>query len=67
MRRDIIKIVENCRRSGKITARYDIKVADVMSIRECCHNDYDLITKSFVFGYEQGYKAAMAEMKRLRG
>ena len=64
MEHNITKITEEFRKSGKITDRYDMKVSDIMTIRECCHNDYELITRSFVFGFAQGFKAAMAEKKK---
>ncbi|MBQ3021910.1 MAG: hypothetical protein IJD91_01100 [Clostridia bacterium] len=64
MKRNVIKIIEECRKSGRITARYDMKVADAMSIKEFCHDDYELITRSFIFGYAQGYKAALNSQKK---
>ena len=64
MKRNVMKIIEKCRMSGKIIERYDMKVSDAITIQACCSNNYELITRSFVFGYAQGYKAAMAEMKR---
>lgn len=63
MKRDVMRTINEFRSSGKITDRYDMKVSDIMTIRECCHNDYELITRSFVFGFAQGYKTAMAERK----
>lgn len=63
MKKDIKKMVEEFRKSGKITERYDMKVSDIMTIREWCRNDYELITRSFIFGYAQGYKKALNKRK----
>lgn len=64
MKRNIKKIVEEFRKSGKITERYDMKVSDIMTIREWCRNDYELITRSFIFGYAQGYKSALKDKRK---
>lgn len=64
MKRNIKKIVEGFRKSGKITEKYDMKVSDIMTIREWCHNDYELITSSFTFGYAQGYKSALKDKRK---
>lgn len=64
MKRNVVKIIEDCRKSGRITARYDMRVADVIRIREFCHDDYELITRSFIFGYAQGYKAALKNSQK---
>lgn len=64
MKSDVMRIIEEFRKSGKITDRYDMKASDIMTIRECCHNDYELITQPFIYGFAQGYKTAMAEKKK---
>ena len=66
MKRNVTKIIEECRKSGRLFERYDLSIADILSIKELCNNDYDLITKSFVFGYAQGYKAAISKIKKTR-
>ena len=64
MKNNVMKTIEEFRKSGKITDRYDMKVSDVVTMKECCNNDYELITRSFVFGFAQGYKSAMAEKRK---
>ncbi|MBQ3021945.1 MAG: hypothetical protein IJD91_01280 [Clostridia bacterium] len=63
-RLDVMERTERIRKSGIIKSAYDLKIKDVMRIHECSDNDYYKITNSFVYGYSQGYKAAMAEMKK---
>ena len=63
MKRNIKKIVEEFGKSGNITKRYDMRVSDIMSIREWCRDDYELITRAFIFGYEQGYRCCLAEKR----
>ena len=64
--RDTMKSIEEFRASGKIVNRYDMKASDALAIREACKDDYELITRSFVFGYAQGYRSCLAE-KRKKG
>lgn len=64
--RDTMNVIEEFRKSGKIVNRYDMKASDALAIREACKDDYELITRSFMFGYAQGYKFCCAE-KRNRG
>lgn len=64
MRRDTLKVIEKFRASGKITNRYDMTAADATKIRQSCKDDYELITRSFVFGYAQGYKCCASELKQ---
>lgn len=64
MKRNTLKVIEKFRASGKISDRYDMTAADATKIRQSSKDDYELITRSFEFGYAQGHKAAMAEMKK---
>ena len=59
---NVMEKIEKSR--GLIKECYDMKLSDIMRIRECCPNDYSKLTNSFAYGYSQGYKAAMAEMKQ---
>ncbi|MBQ3021907.1 MAG: hypothetical protein IJD91_01085 [Clostridia bacterium] len=61
---DVMERTERIRKSGIIKSAYDLKVKDIMRIRECSEDDYEKLTNSFAYGYAQGYKAAMAEMKK---
>ena len=64
--RDTMGVIEKFRRTGKIVNRYDMKASDAQAIREACNDEYELISRSFVFGYAQGYKCCLAE-NRSRG
>ena len=59
--RDTMEMIEKFRRTGKIVSRYDMKASDAQTIKDNCKDDYELITRSFIFGYAQGYKCCSAE------
>ena len=61
----IMEKIELYRKNFKIKRVYDLKAEELVEIAECCRNDlYNIITGPFTYGYGQGYKAAMAEMKK---
>lgn len=61
----VMEKIERYRKTYKIKRVYDLKSEDIFEIAECCYNDiYAIIANPFTYGYGQGYKAAMAEMKK---
>lgn len=51
---------------GKINPNYDMYVRNIGDIESASKDSYDLICNGFRFGYMQGRKAAMAEMKKMQ-
>lgn len=49
--------------SEKINPYYDLTVSDIMAIKHIDMGVFELISNSFTFGYAQGRKATLAEMK----
>ena len=62
---NIMEKIELYRRTYKIKSRYDLKSNEIIEIIKCCGDSiYNIIAGPFTYGYGQGYKAAMAEMKK---
>ena len=61
----VMEKAELYRKTFKIKGVYDLTTEDIIEIAKCCGNDlYWIIATPFTYGYGQGYKAAMAEMKK---
>lgn len=60
--KNTMKLIEES--IGRINARYDMRVRDVLDIKENSNDPFELICNSFRFGYTQGAKAAKAEMRK---
>lgn len=58
---DTIKAIEKSK--GKIDPLYDMMFSDIVAIEEVSRNTLDLLCNGFRFGYMQGRKAAIKEMK----
>lgn len=58
-------IMEKIEQAKKIIKeKYDMTYKEICQIRDCSPDDFFKLTNSFAYGYGQGYKAAMAEMKK---
>ncbi len=64
-RLNVIKTVEGWH--AKINPRYDLDAAGILEIRDHNHGPIQLIFSAFTYGYAQGHKAAIAEMKKSKG
>ena len=49
---------------GRINPKYDLHADNIADINDASENFYDLICNGFRFGYMQGRKAAIAEIKK---
>ena len=63
MKRDVIRIIEETKET--INERYSMRLSDILNIKKYSNNDLCLFSiNSFEYGYAQGHKVAMAEMKK---
>ena len=60
--KNLMEKVEN--NFSKINAQYDMTLEDINTIYRNSTDLFNIISNSFCFGYMQGYKAALAEMKK---
>jgi hypothetical protein len=51
---------------GNINPNYDMYASNIEDIEKASNNIYEMICNGFRFGYMQGKKAAMAEMKKMQ-
>lgn len=60
-------LMEKIEQSRKLVkSRYDLTFEEIMTLIENCRNEFDMVTMPFIYGYAQGRKAAIAEMKKTR-
>lgn len=60
---NVIKAIEKTK--GRINERYGMYSKDISDIKEYSNGDIILFSvNSFKFGYAQGHKAAVAEMRK---
>ncbi|MDD6070105.1 MAG: hypothetical protein PUC12_04725 [Clostridiales bacterium] len=63
-RLNVKRAIENGRKL--IKSRYDMSMNDTKKIIDMSLDDWDMVCNGFNFGYMQGYKAAMNEIKRMK-
>ena len=51
---------------GNINPNYYMYASNIEDIEKASNNIYEMICNGFRFGYMQGRKAAMAEMKKMQ-
>lgn len=51
----------------KLNRRYDAKLENFLAIQTNSKSSFDLMHYAFNYGYMQGNKAALAEMKKKKG
>lgn len=57
-----MEIISNI--SGHINQEYNLYTNNIKDIYNASNNAYELICNGFTFGYEQGMKAAKAEIRK---
>ena len=50
--------------TGRKNPHYDLKASDLFEIKNYSKGEFEVITNFFTFGYAQGYKAALAELRK---
>ena len=61
---DVVKIINEFNRYGKINPHYCLRIRDAKAIKNIDMGVFELINNAFTFGYAQGHRATLAEMNK---